>query len=82
MKKSLYELVGQYIELTVRYHPVGHFRVAGRVRFVSNGETFWVGDACFDRETVVRVSIDDDDISYIVELDCYTESVERAEAAA
>ncbi len=66
----LKSLVGQVVELTIRYSPVGHSDLAGRVRFVENGSTLWIDRSCFTEDTVVQVRTGHEGgVEYILDLD-------------
>ncbi len=66
----LKSLVGQCIELTIRFSPVGHCDLTGRVRFVADGATLWVASTCFTEDTIVEVRTDSrDHTEYVLHLD-------------
>ena len=66
----LKSLVGTCIELTIRFSPVGHCDLTGRVRFVEDGATIWLASTCFTEDTIVQVRTDyRDHTDYILDLD-------------
>ena len=59
-KIPLATLVGQVIELSICYHPIGHGKVVGRVRLITGGaarDCLWVGDFNFPTDAEVRLDV-------------------------